>query len=335
MKIITQAPTRIGLIGGGTDVNPFAAKFGGKILSLAINLCHKVTLEARKDNKIFLKALNQQREFNLDNELLYGQDKDFDLIRVIINHFKPYLHTGFNLSVNFSGLSTSGLGTSASVAVAIIEAFNKWLNQGFSRLDCALLAWDLENNKLGWLTGKQDQLAAAFGGINLLYFGPGEKVGIEPVQLEEKQLKELKSWTMLLFLNSTRNSGDTQKKLVKDMGYFVKEKALFAIKDGVKEAYSCLLRQDFNTLGKILDEIWINKKTSNPSATNDRIDKVYDTAIKNGALGGKVMGAGAGGHMFFLVPPSKQEQVKTKLEKLNVSIINFDYDFQGLISKVS
>ncbi len=330
MIITSVAPTRIGLIGGGTDVNPFAYEYGGQVLSLAISLYHTVTLTSNDSQYISISALDKTCHFRLDKLQNLQKNKDFELINVIINHFMDKIPSGFDLTVKFSGLSTSGLGTSASVAVAIIGAFNKWLNLKMSRLDIAILAWDLENNKLGWLTGKQDQLAAAFGGVNLFSFGPGNKVGIEELSLSESQLNELQNWTLLCFLGSTRNSGSIQKKLVKHMRDFDKQKNLFALKDSVSEVLDYLNNNDFVNLGIVLDEVWIEKKLSNPNASNDYIDKIYSLARVNGSLGGKVMGAGGGGHMFFFAPPSKHAQLKSILEKEGVKFIDFNFDFEGV-----
>jgi D-glycero-alpha-D-manno-heptose-7-phosphate kinase len=330
MKIISQAPTRIGLIGGGTDVNPFAYDYGGKIISLAINLRHITTLTPRKDKLIKIKALDQKRKFSLSQKFKFGEDKDFDLIRIILKHFQKQFKTGFDLSIKFTGLSTSGLGTSASAAVSIIGVINTWLNLELSRIDIAMLAWVLENNQLEWITGKQDQLAAAFGGINMLYFGPGDRVGIEKIDFTPKELKDLRDRTLLMFLGQTRSSGKIQKKLVNKMNHFIKQKSLFALKDGVNEAYKSIKKNDYIKLGKILDEIWVNKKTSNPSVSNSRIDKIYSLGLKNGSLGGKVMGAGGGGHMFLFTPPDKQIKIKQILTEKGVKFIDFNYDFEGL-----
>ncbi len=335
MKITSQAPTRIGLIGGGTDLNPFAAEYGGKTLSLAISLRHKVVLEPRKDTTIVISALGGTLELPLDKKCVYGEENKYNLVKAIINHFHDQIPTGFNLDVIFSGLSTSGLGTSSSVAVAVIGAFCTWLKIPLSRYEVAMLAWELENTELGWTSGKQDQLAAAFGGINLFYFGPGNKIGVEPLPLPKAQLDMLRNWSLLCFLGSTRSSGQIQKQLVKDMSYFVKQKALFALKDSVDEAYHYLLKADLIKLGEVLDEVWENKKTANPAATNEFIDKVYQIAKDNGALGGKVMGAGAGGHMYFVAPPETHEQIKTQFESLGVTLVPFRFEFDGLRTESS
>lgn len=332
MKIISTAPTRIGIIGGGTDVNPFAFEYGGKVLSMAISLPHEVTLIPRDDKNIIVNALGETRSYEVGGKLSYQEDHKFDLIKSILNHFCSYIHQGFELTIIFKGLSTSGLGTSASVAVAIIGTLNVWLNLQLTRYQIAILAWELENNELGWLSGKQDQLAAAFGGLNLLYFGPGDKVGVESQDFLPKSIQKFRDWCLLFFIRQTRNSGDIQKQLVHKMDHFQKQKALFALRDSVDEAVHHLQTGDIYSLGKLVDEVWLNKKKSNPQASNQVIDSIYETAIRCGALGGKVMGAGGGGHMYFICPPEKQPELKLALAN-RADELTFDIDKNGLSVK--
>lgn len=331
MKVISLAPTRIGLIGGGTDVDPFAHEHGGVVLSLAINLYHKVVLKPLKGEKIKVSCLGEKREFLLKQKLEYTEDKKFNLVKAVINHFRPVINQGFDLKISFEGIGSSGLGSSGSAAVAMISTFQNWLDIYSSRMKIVLLAFKLENEELGWITGKQDQLAAAFGGINLFYFGPKQKVAVESVNLKKSSIEELEKWMLLCFTGSTRHSAKIQKSLKKKMRYYKRERELFALKDSVYEAVSLIKDNKFSRLGRLLDEVWENKKRSNPRASNEKIDHLYSLALKNGALGGKIMGAGGEGHMFFLCPPEKRKGLlKALREKGKMKIVDFDFDFKGL-----
>lgn len=334
MKIISQAPTRIGLIGGGTDVNPFASKHGGIVLSLAINLYHAVELRPSKGKKIKISCLGEKRQFDLKQILNYAEDKKFNLVKAVINHFKPHIPSGFELKISFKGMGSSGLGSSASAAVSMIGAFGRWLDIKSSRLETASLAFRLESEELGWHTGKQDQLAASFGGINLFYFGPGNKVSIEPLDLGKSKAQKLRQWVIMCFTGKTRKSSDLQKVLKKKMKHYTRERELFALKDSVYEAVKLVKAGNFVKLGKVLDEVWENKKISHPLASNQRIDYLYSLALKNGALGGKIMGAGGEGHMFFFCPPEKQKRLTKALKKEKVKPIGFKFDFEGLKIRV-
>jgi len=335
MKIFSQAPTRIGLIGGGTDVEPFASKYGGKVLSFAINIYHEATLIPRKDKKVYISALGEERSFSLSKKLAYEKDKKFDLIYSVINYFRPKIKTGFDFIDTFGGISTGGLGTSASATTSMIRVFSHWLGIKMSKDELVLLSWKMEVEELGWVSGKQDQLAAVFGGINLLTFGPGEeKFTVEPLNLPRQTTEEIKRRTVMVFTGKKRHSNNLQQKLQQGMSEKEKINALIELKNAVDEAIEALKNKDFKKLGKILDQAWENKKKSNPAVTNKMIDELYSLAMQKGALGGKVMGAGGGGHMFFFCLPGKKKDLIENLKKANVKIVNYDFDFEGLKVRV-
>ncbi|MCX6816763.1 MAG: HAD-IIIA family hydrolase [Candidatus Beckwithbacteria bacterium] len=331
MKIISQAPTRIGLIGGGTDVDPFASQYGGEVISLAISLYHRVTLVPREDRNIFIENLGEVRQLSLDKPFPgYGEDKKFDLVYAILNNFKKHLPTGFNLYDRFEGNHSAGLGSSGAAAVAIIGAFNQWLALNLTKKEIALLAWEMETKELKWISGKQDQLAAVFGGVNLMTFGKNNNFSVKGINLNAQVKLELNRWLVLCFTGGSRHSSEMQKQLKKGMSEKNKIKALLDLKSATAEFHRFLLQKKWLKLGGILNKSWQNKKRSNPAATNNRLDSLYDLARQQGALGGKVMGAGGEGHMFFFCPPEKQKQLISALEAEGVQIINFNLDEVGL-----
>src|SRR4030042_853766 len=171
---------------------------------------------------------------------------------------------------------------------------------------------------------------AAFGGVNLLTFGPGEGFAVNAIKLPEKTKKNLRSWMLMCFTGGSRHSSQLQKELEKGMSEEEKIQALLALKNAVDEAKKALKKEDWQKLGHLLDEAWENKKKSNPLATNERIDYLYKVAKEQGALGGKIMGAGGEGHMFFLCPPEKQKLVIGALEAEGSKFINFELDEKGL-----
>ncbi|MFC1711994.1 hypothetical protein ACFLZ1_05465 [Patescibacteria group bacterium] len=330
MKIITQAPTRIGLIGGGTDLNPFASEFGGKILSFAINLRHSVILEPLKGSKMYLESLEVKTTKDLSKKIVYGVEKKLDLLYAIINYFKPLIPSGFRLEAKLDGENFGGLGSSGAAAVSIIGAFSKWLKRDLSRMEMAYLAWRIEVDELGWICGKQDQLAAAFGGINLLTFGAKDSAGVIPLSLSNELIEKIKKWTVLFNIGGNRHSTNMQKNLTKGMIQNDKIKALIDLRENVDETVIALKNQDFLTVGKLLDKSWELKKKSNPAIAGSRINNLYSLAKKTGVLGGKMMGAGAGGHMFFFCPPELQDKLVNKLAMQECKLINFKFDFEGL-----
>jgi D-glycero-alpha-D-manno-heptose-7-phosphate kinase len=330
MKIIVTTPTRCGLIGGGTDVDPFASEHGGKILSIALNLSMKAELIPHSSPIVHLESLGEKRTLiNLKKRLNYGKDAKFDLIRAIINFFYKSIPSGFYLrtSAVTDADKIMGLGGSGAVAVAVINAFNCWLQRDMSKMEIALLASKLETEELGWPGGKQDQLAASFGDINLLTFGPGTNV--------QEKIKKLRDWSMMFFIGGYRHSKEQQTILMNGMVTEEKMRALMNLRDAVDQAINFINNGDLANLGKILHLAWQDKKRSNPIVSNDVIDNFYETALQFGALGGKIMGAGGAGNMFFIVPPSKQNALKKALVKKGAQLINFNFDFEGTKIKIS
>jgi D-glycero-alpha-D-manno-heptose-7-phosphate kinase len=331
MKIIAYAPCRIGLVGGGTDVDPFARTHGGAILNFAINLHHHVTLEPLSDSVIRLEALGERRSFALtERPLAYGIDQKFDLLRAIINHFIGRIPSGFSLRLNSPQANPLGLGRSGSAAVAVIGAFDAWLKTALSRLEIGLLGSRLEIEELGWPGGKQDALVAAFGGVNHMTFGPGDAVGIHPIALSDPAVTAFKQRVCLVFVSGDRHSFDQQKRLINAMADRENSDAMFRLKHAVRTATAALEREDWAALGHLLHEGWEDKKKSNPSVTNDAINGFYDLALNCGAYGGKIAGSGGAGNMFFLMPPEKKQDAIRVFTDAGAVHVDFDLDFAGL-----
>ncbi len=334
MKIVSKAPCRISLVGGGTDVDPFASEHGGKVFNFAISLYNQTNLTPWNRPEVSLEALNEKRTIpDLKQPLKYGQDLKFDLLRAIINHFRSSIPSGFNLTITQTTDSLLGLGRSGSAAVSIIAAFTHWLKQSMSPLDMGLLAARLEVDELGWPGGKQDSLAAAFGGFNLMTFGSGNKATVKPIKLSSKTITALKQRTFMVFIGGDRHSAKQQVELIKGMSDKNKLKALFALKDSVDDTVKALKNQDWQTLGSLLHQGWQNKKKSNPAVSNQAIDSLYEIARKHGAYGGKISGSGGAGHMFFIIPPSKKSAAIKALVQAGAKHIKFDFDFKGVTVK--
>lgn len=333
MKIIVTAPTRCGLIGGGTDIDPFAAEHGGKILSIALNLRMKAELIPHASPVVELESLGEKRILiNLKKRLSYGKDPKFDLIRAIINFFHQDIPSGFCLKTSATAdpYQMMGLGGSGAVAVAAICAFNYWLQKNMSPLEIALLAARLEVEELGWPGGKQDQLAASFGGINLFTFGPDTEIGVAPQKFTKEKIKKLRDWSLMFFVGGYRHSKEQQAILKNGMTEAEKTQALINLRDSVDKAIDFIEKGNMNNLGEILHSAWQDKKRSNPIVSNEVIDDFYETARQLGALGGKIMGAGGAGNMFFIAPPETHKAIKEAFVNKGAQSVDFDFDFDGV-----
>jgi len=331
MKIVSSAPCRISLVGGGTDVNPFAFEHGGAILNLAVNLRHTATLIPHAGSDVTLEALGEERTFSfLDAPLPYDEDRTFDLLRAVINHFRIRIPSGFSLQISGPSSNPLGLGRSGSVATAAIGAFDAWVNANMSRKEIGLLASALELKELGWPGGKQDPLVASFGGINVMSFGPGDGVDVRPLQLSDETLRDLRRHAFIFYIGGYRHSSDQQTRLIQGMSREKETEAMVALRDAVAPASATLERGDWPVLGRILHQGWEDKKKSNPGVSSGAIDEHYDLALRCGAYGGKICGAGGAGNMFFLIPPERKDRTIAELVRAGAQSVDFGFDLKGL-----
>ena len=297
MKIISTAPCRISLLGGGTDVHTYSDKFGGVCINMAINIRQKVELNVPKtqllqrDNPKFFKEFIGSRK---------------------VAHFFP-------------GEIESGLGSSAALAVSLLGAKNELKGLQMSKGEIAEKAYQIEVNKLKMFGGRQDQYCSSFGGVNLMEFEDG-KVTVTPLNnFVDKVLPSL----LLFHIGENRRSTKIQegfKELTSSQ-----EERLHSIKDSVIEGAKIISSGDIKKFGQFMDKYWQIKKTTNKGITNDYIDQMYDEARYFGAYGGKLLGSGGGGHMLFVVDPDKREEFK---RNTGLKWVDFAIDYNGLETRI-
>ena len=312
MKIFSQAPCRLGLFGGGTDIEPYASSHGGIVINMAINLRQKMTLFS--ENDIFAIPKN-----------VFPPGANPEFYYKIWEEFKVNGGHHTRIKCEFDGIVESGLGSSAAAAVAIVGAINKQQNLRMTLQEIAEKAWDIEVNKIGLYGGKQDQYAAAFGGVNVLEFS---EEGVKVTPLARGFVENLIPSLGLFYTGQNRKSAVIQEEFKK----LTSEKiaSFNQIKKLAVDAIDPISRGDVETVGRFLDIGWQLKKQSNKGATNKKIDEIYEYALKNGALGGKAMGAGGGGFMFFVCPPEKKAGFIEAMKDKGLEWWDFSADFQGL-----
>jgi len=315
MKIIAQAPTRIGLFGGGTDTELFASTHGGIVINLAINLRQYFTLYT-KDN---IWDISQ-------NTVPYGCSLDFAYAFTKEFGFGSMHHCKFESRCD--DIIESGLGSSASAGVAMVAAMSKAKDQSMSRTEIAEKTWEIETRKLGLFGGKQDQYAAAFGGLNVFKFGHH----VETQPFDKRAVEQLLPSLVLFHTNMRRKRGDIQDSFKQPTPPQIE--ALHKIKELAILAIPAIESGNVEYLGRLLDESWELKKQSNAGATNPRIDAIYTTAKEHGALGGKICGAGGGGFMFFIIDPGNKQNFVTKMTKEGLEWHDFGVDYNGCETRI-
>ena len=333
----SKAPLRLGLAGGGTDVAPYSDMYGGAVLNATINKYAYATIIPRNNGKIVFKSLDNGKylEYPATEELTI--DGDLDLLKGIYNRVvKDYSKAplSFELSTIVDAPPGSGLGTSSTLVVTILGAFAEWLKLPLGEYDMARLAYEIERIDLQWAGGKQDQYAATFGGVNFMEFYNGDKVVVNPLRIRSEYLDEL-AYNLVLFNTETsRMSSEIIERQSKNIAENdpLSLDATHKLKIQAMMMKEAVLRGELDKIGEILDYGWQNKKQLAPGITNPMIDDLYATAMKNGASGGKISGAGGGGFIFFYCPNNSRHRVIDALKKFGGVAHPYEFTLSGLKS---
>jgi len=337
MIIRSKAPLRLGLAGGGTDVAPFSDIYGGAILNATISMYATAAIQPRTDGKIILNSLDKHERYELASAGKLEIDGKLDLHKGIYNRLirdyslKPL---SFELSTYVDAPPGSGLGTSSTLVVTILGAFAEWLNLPLGEYDLAHLAYEIERLDLKMAGGKQDQYAATFGGVNYMEFFKDDNVIVNPLRIRDKILDELAHNLVLYHTETSRLSSviiEEQRKNVMSGN----EKSLEAMKKLKEQSLmmkEALLKGELDKVGEILDFGWRFKKNMANGITNPVLDEIYESAMKNGASGGKVSGAGGGGFMFFYCPGNTRSAVIDALKKFGGQTKRYEFTQKGLRS---
>jgi len=316
-----RAPLRLGLGGGGTDTAPYADLYGGAVLNTTIDLYAHVTIACRDDGRVRLRQADRDWEWTGKATARLETGDKLDLLRGVYNRMCAEYNDGRELSVDIIVDADvppgSGLGTSSAMVVALVQAFSELLRAGLRPYDVARLAFEIERVDLQLNGGKQDQYAAAFGGLNFIEFGPGSNVLVNPLRMSQETSAEFEASLVLFFSGVSRESAriiDEQSHNIAS-GQAKSLEAMHELKAIAIQMKQAFLTGDIPAVGAILDEGWIQKKRTALAVTTPQLDQIYDAAKAAGAIGGKVSGAGGGGFMMFLADPSRRHDVVRALEQ--------------------
>lgn len=320
---------RIGLAGGGTDVDPYASEKGGYVFNTTITKYAYSTLIPRKDHNMTVNSEYYGRfEAPLDGGPLQ-LDGNMDLIKAVTNYFQ--ITDGFDMTIRSDAPAGSGLGGSSTMIVSMIGAIANWLDEDMSKMEIAKLAFHLEREVIGLQGGCQDQYAAVFGGFNSMIIDKGG-VNILPAKIDQDIINELQSRSVICFTGTTHDSAAIINTQIKTYKEGKNDEALDKSKDLARNIRTALRHGNIDSVGELLAESWGYKKQFSDKVSNSSIDKLYDVAIENGAIGGKVSGAGGGGFMYFITGYDKKTNVSKALQNAGAVISDFMFEPEGVIS---
>jgi|SRR5579875_187760 len=328
--IRARAPLRISFAGGGTDVPPFPETEGGCVLSATIDRYAYGSLVPRTDRMVTIESVDFKTtaEMKLDEEILY--DGSLDLIKAAVRRFGKEGTDGYDLVLRSTAPPGSGLGSSSTMMVALTGLLAAHHGRMLDDYETAELAHAIERVDLGIAGGMQDQYAATFGGFNFIEFG--DRVIVNPLRIRDDIAHELELSLLLCFTGITRASA----KVIEDQTARAKASAgetmagLRAQKELAVAMKAALVTGALQEFGELLGEAWAQKKRMSPLITNQRIEELYDIARGNGALGGKITGAGGGGYILLYCDFTKKHRVIEALEHAGAVITEFAFDTKGL-----
>ncbi len=315
--IITRTPFRVSFAGGGSDIPSFYEKHGGCVLSTSINKYMYISVHPS-----FAK---------MDTILKYSKTEIVgDVSEINHAYFKEVLEMlrvdGVEITSTADVPAGTGLGSSSSFTVGLLHSLYSYKGKFVSKEKLAQKACEIEITRLGNPIGKQDQYAAAYGGLNFYQFNRDGSVMVEPIIMRSELYSELESNLMMFYTGQLHSASEILKEQGINITVGDKEKNQLKMCELARELRDELHMNNIDAMGEILNESWKLKKTLANGISNPSIDEYYELAMKHGAIGGKLLGAGGGGFLLFYVPKKRQPEVRSAL---NLTQMPMAFDRQG------
>jgi D-glycero-alpha-D-manno-heptose-7-phosphate kinase len=320
MIIRSKAPLRLGLAGGGSDISNYYNLYGGYVLNATIDMYAHCTIEPNETGKIeFVAAdLNKKEDYAACEKLPASPALPLHsgiYNRIVSDFVKKPL--SFKMTTYSDAPAGSGLGSSSTMVVAIIKAFEEWLNLPLGEYDIAALAYKIEREDCGLSGGKQDQYAATFGGFNFMEFYENERVIVNPLRIKRWIRNELEDSLILYYTGVSRESANIIQEQIRHTqnGDASNLESMHEIKRQAVLMKEALLKGDFPGFSDCLLKGWRAKKNAASSISNSFLDDLYEYAIQNGAESAKISGAGGGGFMMIYCNPCHRIQLINALKE--------------------
>ncbi len=314
--IITKTPFRISFAGGGSDLPAFYRKNGGAVVSTSIDKYMYIAVHPFFDSKKI------QLKYSRTELVAAFEEIQHPILKEVL---KMYAITGIDINSIADIPSGTGLGSSSSFTVGLLHALNAYQEKYISKEQLGALACHIEIDRLKEPIGKQDQYAAAFGGLNFITFNADETVNVEKIIMSETAKSQLESNLIMVYTGDVRAAGtilqEQKESMAKEDKFAIQQKMVGLAYD-LREA---LQNNQIDDFGHILHEGWLLKKSLTRQISTNLVDTLYEQGIQAGALGGKLLGAGGGGFILFYCPREKQAQFRKKMQAFRELPFKFDH----------
>lgn len=314
--IVSKTPLRMSFVGGGSDLPAYYREESGAVLSTTIDKYMYICVNRKFDGNIRVS-------YTRTEEVATASAVQHPLVREALDI------VGIRGGIEIASMADipsqgSGLGSSSTYTVGLLNALFAYCGQYTSREQLASLACNIEIDRCKEPIGKQDQYAAAYGGLNLIRFHPDETVSVDPVICSTAVLADLETSTLVLFTGRTRSASEVLAQQSAGLRDIDRRQLMRRMVELAFDFKRELESGQLENVGSLLDENWRLKAQMSAGVSDTQIDDWYDIGIANGALGGKLLGAGNGGFMMFFAPPERHQRIVTALSELQPVKFHFD-----------
>lgn len=314
--IISQTPLRVSFLGGGSDLPSYYRRHGGAVLSTTIDQSVYVTVSRKFDNAVRVS-------YSRTEEVANASQIEHPLVRESLALLE--IEGGIEItSVADIPARGTGLGSSSSFTVGLLNALHAYCGRHATAAKLAHESCEIEIERCGEPIGKQDQYAAAFGGLNFIRFHPDDSVEVNKVVCPQALMADLQARLLFFYTGVTRSASALLRQQSAEVATpGQKSDATGELVRLAETAYSDLCKGNIGSLGALLNEAWHAKKKLADGVTTDKIDEAYQAAIRAGAEGGKLLGAGGGGFLMFFAPPERHDSIRHALHPLRETPFRF------------
>lgn len=330
---------RLGIAGGGTDVSPYSDEYGGCVLNATIDMyAHAFIDTSTEHNRVTFEAKDLQQSDSLELSGPIDIDSGLRLHRAVYRRVMDDFNNGIYIPLTMTTQSDappgSGLGSSSTMVVAMLEAYRQLLRLPLGEYDLAHLAFEIERIDCGLSGGKQDQYAATFGGFNFMEFFENDRVIVNPLRIRRYIINELEASLVLFFTGASRDSARIIEDQVNALSQSAEDSlnAMHRVKASSYKIKELLFKADVDGVSREFLESWLHKKATSASISNVLIDEIEELVMSAGAKSLKVSGAGGGGFMMIFVEPERKLEVIRVLENCNGVVHKFKFTDEGAYS---